>query len=151
MVHMHAQGHRADPAQNQHGHTAIAASYDQAVVESLKDGDTLGLVRDTDGEITPTKTSSACDRYNYLITRPMVTDRLFQLDKTDQTKGLWPKKGKGAWRRGLRCSKLNLPAGVHKKGKLGESLSMDAGSFVVEYKVPKRWKATPMLTMRFFR
>ena len=122
----------------------------KAFMKPLNDGDAVGLVRDTDGEMTPTKTSSACDRYNYIITRPMVTDRLFQLDTTDQTKGPWPKKGKGAWRRGLGCSKLNLPAGVHKKGKLGESLSMVAGSCVVEFKVPKRWEAMPVLTMRFF-
>jgi hypothetical protein len=122
----------------------------KAFMKPLNDGDAVGLVRDTDGEMTPTKTSSACDRYNYIITRTMVTDRLFQLDTTDQTKGPWPKKGKGAWRRGLGCSKLNLPAGVHKKGKLGESLSMVAGSCVVEFKVPKRWKAMPVLTMRFF-
>ena len=121
----------------------------KAFMEPLKDGDALGLVRDADGEITPTKTSAACDRYNYIITRPMVTDRLFQLDKTDQSKGPWPKQGKGAWRRGLGCSKLNLPR-CAQEGQAGESLSMVAGSCVVEYKVPKRWKAMPVLTMRFF-
>ena len=122
----------------------------KAFLEPLKDGDAHGLVRDSEGELIPTASSAACDRYNYIITRPMVTDRLFQLGKTDESKGPWPKGGKGAWRRCLGCSKLNLPPGVHKKGKLGESLSMVAGCCVVEMRVPKRWKAMPVLTMRFF-
>jgi hypothetical protein len=119
-------------------------------MEPLKDGDAPGLVRGADGEILPTKSGATCDRFNDIITRPMVTDRLFQLVRADLPKGPWPKPGKGAWRRGHGCGKLNLPLGVHKKGRKGESFSMVAGKTIIEYLVPKRWRAMPVMTLRFF-
>ena len=121
-----------------------------AFMEPLKDGDAPGLERGEDGVIKPTKSSAVCDRYHYIVNRPLVTDRLFQLAKADLPKGPWPRPGKGAWRRGHGCARANLPIGVHKKGRLAESMSMVAGNVVIEYKVPKRWRAMAMLTLRYF-
>ena len=119
-------------------------------MEPLIDGDADGLMRDATGELIPTHKGATCHRYNYTLTRPMVTDRLFDLAKADLPKGPWPKRGKGAWRRGLGCARANLPPGVHRKGRLAESMPMAAGCTVIEYKVPKRWRAMPTITVRFF-
>eukprot|EP00965_Chrysotila_dentata_P078935 2602813-Pleurochrysis_carterae.AAC.1 len=64
-----------------------------------KDGDAVGLTRDElSGLLQPTKRTATTDRFEYTSVRPMVTDRLLQLERADLKKG--PNKttrAKGAW------------------------------------------------------
>jgi hypothetical protein len=119
-------------------------------MEPLLDGDAHGLEREEDGTIKPTKETATSQRFDYTITRPMVTDRLFALEKSDLRNVPRPKPGKGAWRRCMGGARLNLARDGHKKGKLGASVSMPAGNTVIEYRVPKRENAMPLLTLRCF-
>eukprot|EP00965_Chrysotila_dentata_P205321 6182888-Pleurochrysis_carterae.AAC.1 len=80
----------------------------------------------------------------------MVTDRLFQLQQADSGPGSSPKAGRGAWRRGNGCARLQLPTGAHHKGKLATMLSMVADVVQVEYSEPMRWRAMPTITLRYF-
>ena len=122
----------------------------EAFMEPCKDGDAPGLTRDAEGRLVPTRETQACRRFIYLISRPMVTDRLFQLEKADLTKGPWAKEGKGAWRRGKGCARLRLPSAAQKLGQLAVLMSFVTSNHAVEYREPKRWNAMPHITMRYF-
>eukprot|EP00965_Chrysotila_dentata_P110702 3657832-Pleurochrysis_carterae.AAC.1 len=79
----------------------------------LKDGEAAGLTRnESSGLLQPTKRTATTGRFEYTLVRPMVTDRLFQLELANLKKG--PNKAtraKGAWRRGSGCARLVLPRG----------------------------------------
>eukprot|EP00965_Chrysotila_dentata_P124621 4119324-Pleurochrysis_carterae.AAC.1 len=117
----------------------------------LADGDAPGLERDDSGALKPTRQTAALNRFEYTVSRPMVTDRLFQLEQADLKKG--PNKAtckKGAWRRGLGCARLVLASGAHRTGRLATRLSMVAGHVRIIYKEPRHQLAMPRLTLRFF-
>ena len=120
----------------------------------LQEGEAEGVVRDEAGALLPTKENASTAYFNYTIYRPMVVDRLLKLEAADEGAGAHASeraaKRKGAWLRGLGCARLSLAAGAHRKGKLGETLSMAAGNLVVEYRLPKRERAPPTLVLRYF-
>eukprot|EP00965_Chrysotila_dentata_P149637 4941104-Pleurochrysis_carterae.AAC.1 len=72
----------------------------ESFMAPLNDGDAHGSERDEEGQLKPTRRSAVLNKHEYTIIRPMVTDRLFQLEQADLSKG--PHKAtrkKGAWRR----------------------------------------------------
>eukprot|EP00965_Chrysotila_dentata_P119059 3935987-Pleurochrysis_carterae.AAC.2 len=124
----------------------------EAFMAPLQEGEAPGVERDeTTGMLKPTKQAAALEPFEYTVVRPMVTDRLFQLELSDFKKG--PEKAtraKGAWRRGSGCACLVLPRGAHRTGRLARRMSMVAGHLRIIYKQPRRQVAMPRLTLRFF-
>eukprot|EP00965_Chrysotila_dentata_P254771 6211987-Pleurochrysis_carterae.AAC.7 len=59
--------------------------------------------------------------------RPMVADRICDLTASDMQKGPQRKAGKGAWRRGHGCVRLQLSQAAQKQDRLGRVVSMVAG------------------------
>lgn len=64
---------------------------------------TKTLERDEAGTLVPTKVSQQLRQFNYIIRRPMVTDRLVQLQQADLKPGPSARPGKAGrpWRRGM--------------------------------------------------
>eukprot|EP00965_Chrysotila_dentata_P206965 6183840-Pleurochrysis_carterae.AAC.1 len=94
------------------------------------DGDAQGLLRGENGLMLPTnrdKKSRTLNRFQYVITRPMVTDRIFNLALADLGASPQPRGEEGAWRRGHGCARLQLSANAAKQGRLAQVISMVAG------------------------
>ena len=121
----------------------------QDFLSPLQEGDVEGLARNEAGDFCPTKSTGTSHHYDYKLKRPLVTDKLFALEKTDQEPGPRTKEP-GAWKRGSGGARLNLPLQGHKKGGLATTISMVAGSAHVKLIVPKRERAWPVMTLRFF-
>eukprot|EP00965_Chrysotila_dentata_P203730 6181914-Pleurochrysis_carterae.AAC.1 len=66
----------------------------------------------------------------------MVTDRIFDLALADLGAAPHPRPGKGAWRRGSGCARLQLSTKAAKEGKLAKLISLVAGVLHIEYKEP---------------
>ena len=127
-------------------------------MEPIQDGDAKflrddqkALSRDpSTGAVLPTKESAQVNKYEFIIYRPMVVDRLLQLEQADLKLGPLAKPGKAGkpWRRGMGCSKLVLADNA--RGRQGFVISTVAGNVVITYKEPKAYRAMPTLTLRFF-
>ena len=127
----------------------------RAFMEPLKDGDAYGegtdaIERDENCELKPTKVTQTRRCYHYKIIRPMVTDRFFNLAEADLGPGPPARAGKGSWRRCHGGAHLCLADAVGKSGRLGNKISMVAGSLLISYIVPKRRMAFPILTLRYY-
>ena len=108
------------------------------------------LARDAGGRLLPTKVRTASTRrFEFIVRRPMVTDRLFQLELADLKPGPAARPGKAGtpWRRGMGCTRLQLAKGSKGKGTL---ISQVAGNVVIIYTEPTKFRAMPTLTLRFF-
>ena len=114
----------------------------------LKD-DSKFIERDATGFLVPTKETASLRRFEFIIHRPMVTDRLCSLEQADLKLGprARPRKAGTPWRRGQGCVKLVLP---EKTQRLATRLSFVAGNMVIIYKEPTKFRAMPMITLRFF-
>ena len=108
------------------------------------------IARDASGALIPTKESQALLRFDYIIRRPMVSQRLLHLELGDLKLGPLAKGGKAGkpWRRGLGCSKLVLAENA--SGRLGTKISQVAGNVVIKFRQPTKYRAMPTLTLRFF-
>ena len=118
------------------------------LVSNMRPDDVSGVEWSEDGKMVPTKDTSSTQTFSFETKRPMVADRIFTLERGD-FKGVHAKEGRGAWRRGLGCACLKLSDSA-KAGATASAFAMVGGNVVVKGVVPKRWRAWPTLTLKFF-
>ena len=119
----------------------------EEMVSAMKEDDVSAL-RWEEGRLQPTKITSATETYEFETKRPMVADRIFTLERGD-LKGVHAKEGKGAWRRSMGCATLKL-ADAAKRNTSASAFSMVGGNVTVKATVPRRWRAWPTITLKFF-
>jgi hypothetical protein len=122
---------------------------DAAFLNPPQDQPGAMLSRDAAGRLQPTKVTAATRRFEYIIRRPMVVDRLFQLELADLKPGPTARPGKAGtpWRRGMGCTRLQL---ARKSKGQGTLISQVAGNVVIIYSEPTKYRSIPTLTLRFF-
>ena len=101
----------------------------------LAEGDVNGLQR-LDGALLPTKTTKAIKKFEYLVRKGSLSDRLFRQEEHA------PSRGAG-------CARLRLSAAEERRGGLPQTMSMVAGNVVVKLVVPLSNARPPMLTLTF--
>ena len=116
------------------------------LVSNLNAGDGVEWDEAT-GDVLPTKTTSSSRIFEYHIRRPMVVDRIFHLQTAD-LKGLHMKDGNKAWRRGMGCAVLKLSDAP--KGRKASVFSMVGGNLVMKFTEPKKYRAWPTITLKFW-
>lgn len=100
----------------------------------------VGVARVEGGMLEPTRTTTSSTWYEYLLNKPTKYDAMFALEKADIK----------SQPRSHGCAHLNLSEQRLKQGHLAEEISIPFGNVSVVCMEPKRLRAMPTVTFRFF-
>ena len=101
----------------------------------------VGVKRTEDGAaLEPTRSTATSNWYEYLLNKPTKYDAMFALEKADIK----------SQPRSHGCAHLNISQQRVKMGHLAEEISIPFGNVSVVCVEPKRQKAIPTVTFRFF-
>ena len=118
-------------------------------MSDLKPDDAAGLKYGPDGLLLPTKASKALLRFDYVVSKPSATDRLFSLEQKDL---LFPSGGirRGMFRRGSGAARALLSAADCRKGVSASACSMACGNTLVRFRESTSPFRQPTLELLFF-
>ena len=116
------------------------------LMSPLEDGSVEGLQRDHMGRLVPTKETPSMKRYQYVIRRGSLHDKLFSLQDFEVQKNKRNKR----WRRSTGCARLYLSQAAERRGQVAHVMAMVCGNMIIDFREPRGLQRIPRLTLRLF-
>lgn len=104
---------------------------------------------ETKTALKPTKDGKSFQEFNYTINKPMIVDKLWNLEERDPARRRRQSGKLVSSRRGLGSARLHLSAAAEERGERTDLLAQVTGNVTVKFKVPKKERAMPTLRMQF--
>ena len=112
----------------------------------LGDDSAAGFTRQPNGRLKPTRSSASSFVYQYQFKKASVVQKLFNLERSDTTRGPTGKLPRGASKRGLGAARLHLSKAAQARGVKAKILSMACTAMLTIIE-PKRQESMPFMTM----